>query len=111
KSGETTRTGQVEGLGPASMISAAFAKPAGTVLNPVPIAAAVAVVKVVERIDADPAGLTSQKDMLREQLKGKKAAEREKLFEAGLVDTLTREGTIKIHKDVINRLESAYRSS
>ena len=53
--------------------------------------------------------MAAQKDTIREQLKSQKATERSKLFEAGLVDALTRDGKIKIHKDVVSRLQASYR--
>ena len=81
----------------------------GTILGPISMPQQKAVVKVLARIDADPAGLPAERDALREQLKGQKAQDRERLFEAGLVDALTREGKVKLHKDVISRLESSYR--
>jgi peptidyl-prolyl cis-trans isomerase D len=109
KTGESARTGSIEGLGSASYIGEAFTKPVGTVLGPVSLAGQVAVVKVLEHMNADPAGLAAQKDTIRDELKTKKAGERDKLFEAGLVDALTREGKIKIHKDVVSRLEAQYR--
>jgi peptidyl-prolyl cis-trans isomerase D len=108
-SAEVSRAGAVEGLGSAGSIAEAFSKPVGTILGPISMPQQKAVVKVLARIDADPAGLPAQKDALREQLKGQKAQDRERLFEVGLVDALTREGKVKLHKDVISRLESSYR--
>jgi len=104
-----TRSGAIEGLGPASYIADAFGKPAGTILPPVSFPQNKAVVKVIAEQDADPAGLAAQKDTIREQLKSQKAREREKLFEAGLIDALTKDGKIKIHKDVVDRLTANYR--
>jgi peptidyl-prolyl cis-trans isomerase D len=106
---EVTRSGAVEGLGSSSLIADAFNRPAGSLIGPVAIPQTKAVVKVVSKVDADPAGLAAQRDTLREQLKGQKAQERGRLFEAGLVDALTREGKIKMHKDVVSRLQSSYR--
>jgi hypothetical protein len=104
-----TRTGAVEGLGSASYVSEAFSKPVGTILGPIDIPQMKAVVKVLGHTDADPSLLASQKDTIRENLKSQKATERAKLFEAGLVDALTRDGKIKIHKDVISRLQASFK--
>jgi peptidyl-prolyl cis-trans isomerase D len=104
-----TRSGAIEGLGPSSYISDAFSKPAGTLLPPVSFPQNKAVVKVLAQEGADPAGLAAQRDTIREQLKAQKAREREKLFEAGLVDALTKDGKIKVHKDVVDRLTANYR--
>ncbi len=104
-----TRAGAIEGLGPASYIADAFSKPEGTILPPVSFPEKKAVIKVVAHVQPDLAGLDAQKDAIREQLKSQKAKEREKLFEAGLVDALTKEGKIKVHKDVVSRLTANYR--
>jgi peptidyl-prolyl cis-trans isomerase D len=106
---EVTRSGAVEGLGSSSLIADAFTRPVGSLIGPVAIPQSKAVVKVVSKVDADPAALAAQRDTLREQLKGQKSQERGRLFETGLVDALTREGKIKMHKDVVGRLQSSYR--
>jgi peptidyl-prolyl cis-trans isomerase D len=106
---DVTRAGAVEGLGSASYVADAFSKPAGTILGPIDIPQMKAVVKVLAHSDADPSLLASQRDTIREQLKSQKATERSKLFEAGLVEALTREGKIKVHKDVVNRLQASYK--
>lgn len=108
-SAEVTRSGAVEGLGSSSLIADAFTKPVGSIIGPVSIPQSKAVVKVLGKVDADPAALAAQRDTLREQLKGQKAQERGRLFEAGLVEALTREGKIKMHKDVVSRLQASYR--
>ena len=46
---------------------------------------------------------------LRDELKSKKARERNELFEAGLREQLVKEGKVKIHQDVVNRLVANYR--
>ena len=106
---DVTRSGAVEGLGSSSLIADAFTQPAGSIVGPVTIPQTKAVVKVLSHIDADPAGLAPQRDTLREQLKGQKAQERGRLFETGLVDALIRQGKIKMHQDVVSRLQSSYR--
>ena len=106
---EVTRAGAVEGLGSSGYISDAFTKPDGTILGPINIPGQAAIVKVISHTTADASGLAGVRDSIREELKGKKAGERDKLFEAGLVDALTRSGKVKIHQDVISRLEANYR--
>ena len=108
-SSEVTRFGAVEGLGSASSIADAFTQPVGSLFGPVTMLDAKVVVKVVARVNADMAGLPAQRDAIREELKSKKAQERERLFEEGLRQSLIREGKIKIHQDVINRLTATYR--
>jgi peptidyl-prolyl cis-trans isomerase D len=104
-----TRVGAVEGLGSASYIGEAFSKPDGSILGPISMPQQKVVVKVLAHVAVDASGLAMQRDSLREQLKSQKAQDREKLFETGLVDSLTRAGKIKLHKDVITKLESSYR--
>jgi peptidyl-prolyl cis-trans isomerase D len=106
---EVSRAGSVEGLGSANYIADAFTRPDGSVLGPLTVSGDKVVVKVLSHINADMGGLAVQRDTLREQLKGQKAQERAKLFEAGLVDSLTKQGKIKIHKDVVSRLQANYR--
>jgi peptidyl-prolyl cis-trans isomerase D len=108
-SSDVTRSGAVEGLGSSSLIADAFTKPVGSIIGPVSIPDAKAVIKVLSHVDADAAALGPQRDTIREQLKAQKAQDRGKLFETGLVDALTREGKIKVHKDVVSRLQSSYR--
>src|SRR5262249_39764814 len=71
-----TRSGAIEGLGPASYVAEAFSKPAGTLLPPVSFPQTKAVVKLITHDAPDPAGLAAQKDGLRENLKSQKAKQR-----------------------------------
>jgi peptidyl-prolyl cis-trans isomerase D len=103
------RAGAIEGLGSAGMLPDAFAKPVGTIIGPNGIAADSKVVaKVVEKIPADPSGLASQRLAIRDQIKSEKGRARNSLFEEGVRDALTKEGKIKIHQDVIDRLLASY---
>jgi len=102
------RQGAVEGLGQASYISQAFLTPDGTILGPVGLPDGRVVVKVVAHVPPDMSQLPAQQSMIRDELKGKKARERNDLFEAGLREQLVKEGKIKIHQDVLNRLVANY---
>ena len=53
-------------------------------------------------------GLASQRLAIRDQIKTEKARTRNALFEVGLRDALTKEGKIKVHEDVIDRLLAGY---
>ena len=53
--------------------------------------------------------LAEQRDNIRDEIKMRKARDRESLFEAGVVDTLTKQGVIKPHKPVIERLIGSFR--
>jgi hypothetical protein len=67
------------------------------------------VAKVISHVDPDPAKLPEQRVALRDEIKSQKARDRNSLFEAGLRDALIKQGKIKIHQDVINRLLASFR--
>jgi hypothetical protein len=91
------------------MFPDAFTKPVGTIIGPNAIGADSKVVcKVVEKIPADLNGLASQRAAIRDQLKGQREQARGTLFEEGVRDALIKEGKIKIHQDVIDRLLASY---
>jgi hypothetical protein len=69
------------------------------------------VAKVVSHSGADLSQLAAQRSVIRDEIKSQRARERNTLFESGVRDTLIKQGKIKIHQDVINRLISNYRSS
>lgn len=103
------RNGAIEGLGSAGMLPDAFVKPAGSIIGPNGLAADSRVVsKVLERIPADLSALASQRLAIREQIKNQKGQSRNSLFEEGVRDALTKEGKIKVHQNVIDRLLASY---
>jgi peptidyl-prolyl cis-trans isomerase D len=104
------RQGTVEGLGSASYFDDAFNSPAGTILNPVPMADATVVAKVEKHVEADMSKLPEERAAIVDTLKGDKARERNTIFEAGLVSELQKQGVIKIHPEVITRIVSSFRS-
>ena len=103
-----TRLGAVEGLGSANYVPDAFVKPVGTIVGPVGVPDAKVVYKVLAHVDADMSKLAADRTSIRDELKSRKGQERNTMFESGLRDALIRQGKIKIHKDVIRRLTSAY---
>jgi peptidyl-prolyl cis-trans isomerase D len=102
------RQDAVEGLGPAGYVTQAFTAADGTIFGPVSLPDGRAVVKVVAHIPADMSQLAAERSAIRDELKTKKARERNDLFEAGLRDELVKEGKIKIHQDVVNRLVQSF---
>jgi hypothetical protein len=108
---EFTRDGAAEGLGPASYVQEAFADAPGTVFGPVTIEDRKFVCKVAARNPADVSQLEVQRSDIAQQLRERQMRERSEIFEAALRDRLVKEGKIKIHQDVINRLVSSYRGS
>jgi peptidyl-prolyl cis-trans isomerase D len=102
------RAGAIEGLGSAGMFPDAFTKPAGTLFGPSSLADAKVVGKVVEKMPADMGAMASQMTAIRDQIKSQKGQSRSALFEEGLRDALTKEGKVKIHQDVVNRMLANY---
>jgi peptidyl-prolyl cis-trans isomerase D len=105
-----TRQGAVEGLGSSSYIQEAFDKPVGSVVGPVSIPDAKVVARVTGKTEADLSGLAAERDNLREEIKGRKARERNALFEDGVRQRLTEDGEIRIYQDAISRLSANYRT-
>jgi peptidyl-prolyl cis-trans isomerase D len=106
---EFTRAGAVEGVGSAAYLQDVFNKPVGAIVGPLAITDGRAVVKVLAHIEPSTADLAAQQAGIREELRSSKARDRKALFENGLRQELLRQGKIKIHQDVINRLTSTYR--
>ena len=111
-SNEFDRAGNIEGIGIASYVSEGFAKPDGSIFGPVGVPDGGTIVsKVIAHSGADLAQLAAQRATIRDEIKSQRARERNTLFETGVKDMLIKEGKIKIHQDVINRLIGSYRSS
>jgi peptidyl-prolyl cis-trans isomerase D len=108
-SGEIDRSGSVEGLGSASYVQEGFTRPDGTVFGPISTPDGTVVAKVVQHVEPDLSKLPEQRVALRDEIKSQKARDRNSLFEAGLRDALIKQGKIKIHQDVVNRLIAGYR--
>jgi peptidyl-prolyl cis-trans isomerase D len=111
-SNEVDRAGNIEGIGMASYVAEGFSKPDGTIIGPVGVPdGGTIVAKVVSHSGADLSQLAAQRSVIRDEIKSQRARERNTLFEAGVRDMLIKQGKIKIHQDVINRLIGNYRSS
>jgi len=111
-SNEVDRNGNIEGIGAASYINDAFSKLDGTVVGPIGVPdGGTIVARVLSHTAADPAQLAAQRSIIRDEIKSQRARERNTLFENGVKDMLVKQGKIKIHQDVINRLIANYRTS
>jgi peptidyl-prolyl cis-trans isomerase D len=108
-SGEIDRSGSVEGIGSANYVQEGFARPDGTVFGPISTPDATVVAKVIQHVEPDMSKLPEQRVAIRDEIKSQKARNRNSLFEAGLRNALIKQGKIKIHQDVINRLIAGYR--
>jgi hypothetical protein len=111
-SGDIDRMGNIEGLGSASYISEGFGKSDGTLLAPITTPdRATVVAKVVGHIDPDMSQLPAQRATIRDEIKSQRARDRNMLFETGVKDMLIKQGKIKIHQEVLNRLLATYQRS
>ncbi|MGP8243797.1 MAG: peptidylprolyl isomerase [Bryobacteraceae bacterium] len=109
--GEFERGGSIVGIGTASYLEAAFKQPVGSLFGPVPLPDATLIGRVTAQIPPDPARFADQRATVRDQVKSEKARQRDALFEAGVLDELKRQGKIKYHQAVIDRLIAQYRAS
>lgn len=105
------RNGSVAATMAASFFGDIFSKPIGATVGPVNAGGLTVVVKLVGRIEPDMRDLERQRDSLAKNLKDKKLSERRALFTDSIVNQLSKEGNIKFHKDVVDRLISRYREN
>jgi peptidyl-prolyl cis-trans isomerase D len=104
------RNGAAEGIGAASYLGDAFDKPVGSVIGPINAGTQTIVGKIAERQEPDMSKLAQERDNIVLALKGKKTAERQVLLRDSILSTLIQQGKVKMHRDVINKLISRYRS-
>jgi peptidyl-prolyl cis-trans isomerase D len=104
-----SRSSAVEGLGPSASLGPAFAESDGSLIGPIPIPGGRVIAKVLSHVPADMSQLAAQSTGLREELRRKKATERNELFEMGLREQLIKEGKVKIHQNVVKQLVASYR--
>ena len=104
------RDGAVEGVGSATYLADAFTKPIGTIIGPVTVMGQTVVAKVAGQIPADLGQLGAEREGIVQALKSRKARSRQDLFEDGLVSELTRQGKVKIDKDMITRIRKDFRT-
>jgi peptidyl-prolyl cis-trans isomerase D len=104
------RTGAVEGLGDARYMGDSFDKPVGTVIGPLNVGTQTVLVKIVDRSTADLSKIGQERETIVKQLKDKKSREHFELVRDSVVSYLSQKGKVKIHQDVIERLQARYRS-
>lgn len=105
---DVDRSGAIEGVGQATTFADAFTKPVGSLLGPVTVPGGQVVAKVISKTPADLSALPAQTASIREELKQQKAQQRAQLFESGLRQRLEREGKLKVHNEVLNRIVQSY---
>jgi peptidyl-prolyl cis-trans isomerase D len=104
------RSGAVEGLGDARYLGDSFDKPVGTVIGPLNAGTQTVLVKIVERATPDMSKMGQERETIVMQLKRKKSNERAELLRDSVVNYLSQKGKVKIHQDVMERLQARYRS-
>ncbi len=104
------RSGAVEGLGDARYLGDAFDKPVGTVIGPLNVGTQTVLVKIVDKVKPDLSKMGQERDTIVMQLKKKKSNERADLLRDSVISYLTQKGKVKIHQDVMDRLQARYRS-
>ncbi len=104
------RQGAVEGVGSASMIPDAFEKPAGSIFGPITAQGNRVVGKVLVRSQADMVQFATASASIRDEIKSKRARERNTIFEDSVRKQLQQDGKIKINNDVIARIVQSYRA-
>lgn len=107
---ETDRAGSIEGIGASTTLPELFSKQVGDLIGPVTLDGQRVVAKLVSKSAADLTNLASQSATIRDEIKSKRARERNMMFEDGVRQKLNQEGKIKVYQDVIDRVVSAYRS-
>jgi hypothetical protein len=101
--------GAADGIGPASLVREGFARPVGAVFEPVAVAGRRFVCRVASKVVADMSGLAAQREAISASLKAQKARQRLELFEDSVLTALIRDGKVKRHQQVIERLVASYR--
>jgi peptidyl-prolyl cis-trans isomerase D len=107
---DVDRMASIEGIGSATTVPGLFDHATGDILGPVTLDNQRVVAKIVSKTEPDAAGMAAQTTAIRNDLKQKLARERNQIFEDGVRQTLQKEGKIKVHQDVIDRIVSGYRS-
>lgn len=108
---DVTRNGAIEGIGSSTYVQEGFRLEQGAVFGPVSTPDSTIVAKVVAKSAADMAKFGEERSKIRDEIKSQKGRDRGMLFEAGLKEALVRQGKIKIHQEVINRLIAQYRGA
>ena len=99
--------GAAEGIGPASVLRPAFDQPVGSVFGPILVGGRQFVCRVAERVGADMTRLETQRADIQAALKEKKSQEQMELFVDSIRSALIREGKVKIHQQVYDRVLAA----
>ena len=103
-------TGAAEGIGSASFLGKSFYLPVGSTFGPINVGTQSIIGKIAGRQDADMSKLPQERDQIVFQLKSRMAQDRQSLLQDSILTQLIRQGKVKIHQDVIDRLIAQYKS-
>lgn len=105
-----TIDGAAEGIGAATMLSAAFKANVGDIVGPVAAQSGQFVCKVSEKIPADMTQFAKNKDSVVQSLTQQRQSLQAPLFRDSVVTELKRRGKIKMNEATLSRLISSYQS-
>ena len=105
-----TIDGAAEGIGSATMLSAAFKDNVGDILGPVAAQAGQFVCRVSEKVPADMTQFAKNKESVVQNITQQRQSVQGPLFRDSVVAELKRRGKIKINQDTMNRLIGSFQS-
>ena len=105
-----TVDGAAEGIGSATLLSAAFKDKAGDILGPVAAQSGQFVCRVSERVPADMTQFAKNKESVVQNLTQQRQSVQGPLFRDSVVAELKRRGKIKINQDTMNHLIGSFQS-
>jgi peptidyl-prolyl cis-trans isomerase D len=105
-----TIDGAAEGIGAASMLSAAFKDKVGDVVGPVGAQGGEFICKVSEKIPADMSQFAKDKESIVQNLQTQRQNVQQPLFRDSVVNDLRKRRKIKVNEAVMNRLVTSYQS-
>ncbi len=105
-----SRDGAADGIGPASLLQAAFQQPVGSVFGPVALDTQRFVCRIESKIPADMTKLdAASRSALQNEIKAQKGRERMDLFMDSVRNALIHEGKLKVNQRVMDRVVESYR--
>lgn len=105
-----TIDGAAEGIGSASLLSAAFKDNVGAIVGPVSAQSGEFICKVSQKIPADMSQFAKNKDAIVQNLQQERQSAQGPLFRASVVAELRQHRKIKINQAALDRLVSSYQS-
>ncbi|HEY7306524.1 MAG TPA: peptidylprolyl isomerase [Bryobacteraceae bacterium] len=103
-----TIDGAAEGIGAATMLSAAFKSNVGDIVGPVAAQSGQFVCKISEKAPADMSQFVKNKESIVQGLTQQRQSAQGPLFRDSVVTELRRRGKIKMNEAALNRLVSSY---